>query len=174
MELIKILGVDPSLRNTGLAVVSLNCETGEKKVECCQLLSNPRKFVGTEAILNMLDMIKGISEDSDYAEVDTVIVESPPTMFNKSWAASTLSMIAHIAGGAVALLGLEKGYLFKPSEWNKTRKKEVTHQKTVEELGEIDTWNLKESIKNEKDLEHILDAASIALWWINENYVEDE
>jgi len=175
MELIRILGVDPSLRFTGLAVVTYNTETKEKKVENCQVLINPPVYKGTEAILHMLDMIKDESSDENYSNVDAVIVESPPIMFNKTWAAGTISSLSHVAGGAIALLGLHKGYLFKPTEWNGSRKKEVTHNNTIIELGSSEDWGYKKRVKNEKHIEHILDAASIALWWINRNFdMEDE
>lgn len=170
MEIVKILGCDPSLRNTGLAMVEYNTETKEFKVDRCQVLSNPQKFTGKDAILNMLDMIKETSEL--YDDSDTVLVESPPVLFNKNWSQGTVSSIAHVSGGAVALLGIEKAYLFRPTEWNKSRKKEVTFRNTVDILGDPDTWGYLKRIKSEKKLEHIMDAASMALFWIKHQYIE--
>ncbi len=173
-EEISVLGVDPSLRNTGVAVLKFNTETGAfSKPMHCQVLVNPPKYKGNDAILNMLDMIKEISLQDCYKNVDTVIVESPPVMFNKTWSSSTVSLIAHISGGAIALLGLDKGYIYKPNEWNKSRKKEVTHAKTIAELGSPDEWHYNKRVKSEKFMEHILDSASMALWWIKENYTEE-
>ena len=179
MEIIKVLGVDPSLRNTGLAIVSFNTEMSPSdpkafKVSHCQTLVNPQKFTGKDAILNMLDMIHEQSQKSCYQEVDTVLVESPAIMFNKTWSQGTISSIAHISGGAVALLGIEKAHIFRPNEWNKSRKKDVTHNSTTMFLGSADKWNYEKVPKNEKFLEHILDATSLALWWIRSNYIEDE
>jgi hypothetical protein len=170
MALIKILGVDPSLRSTGLAVVTYDTQTQKKEVKHCQVILNPQKYKGTEAILNMLDMIKEISKENDYIDVDSVIVESPPIMFNKTWSSNIVSLLAHVSGGAIALLGLEKGYLFSPSEWNGRRKKEVTHRNTVIALGDPKTWHFQKKLKAEKYMEHVLDAVSMALWWINQNY----
>jgi len=170
METVKILGCDPSLRNTGLAMVIYNCETKEFKVELCQTLSNPAKYTGKDAILNMLDMIQ---ENAPlYEDSDNVIVESPPIMFNKNWSGGTVASIAHVSGGAAALLGLQKTFLFRPNEWNKTRKKEVTFQKTIEILGDPDKWGYITRIKSEKKLEHVLDAASMALFWIKNQYID--
>jgi len=173
-ELVRVLGIDPSLRNTGMAVVSYNTESGFfHKPSHCQVLVNPMKYKGTEAILNMLDMISEASQEKCYQEVDVVIVESPPAIFNKNFPASTLAMLGHISGGAVALMGLSKSYLFKPTEWNKSRKKEVTHNRTIADLGNVDEWQYNKRVKSEKYMEHILDAASMALWWIKENHVDE-
>jgi hypothetical protein len=170
MEIVKILGCDPSLRNTGLAIVEYNTETKQFKVDRCQVLSNPQKFTGKDAILNMLDMIKDTAYL--YEDADTILVESPPVLFNQKWSQGTVSSIAHISGGAVALLGIDKAYLFRPTEWNKSRKKEVTFRNTVDILGDPDTWGYLTRIKSDKKLEHIMDAASMALFWIKHQYIE--
>jgi hypothetical protein len=178
MELIHILGVDPSLRNTGIAIVTYNTEIPPSdpsafSVSHCQVLVNPAKFTGTDAILNMLDMINEEAKKDCYQQAETVLVESPPIMFNKAWSGGTVAAIAHISGGAVALFGIDKSHLFRPNEWNKSRKKEVTHNQTIATLGNPDKWHYEQRVKSEKFMEHILDAASIALWWIKSNYFEE-
>jgi hypothetical protein len=178
VEKVNILGVDPSLRKTGLAVVSYNTEkpSGDPsayEVTHCLVCVNPPKYTGKDAILNMLDMLFECSQKPCYQDVDNVIVESPAVMFNKLWSAGTISSIAHISGGAVALLGIQKAHIFRPNEWTKTRKKEVTHAQTVAFLGSPDSWHYEKRVKSEKHMEHILDAASMALWWIKSNYLED-
>lgn len=178
METIRILGVDASLRNTGLAIVTYNTEKRLNDptaftVENCQVLVNPTKYTGTEAILNMIEMMGIESKKDCYNNSSNVIVESPPVMFNKTWSAGTISLIAHISGGAVAMFGIDKSYLFRPTEWNKTRKKEVTHKATTDFLGDADTWHYEKRVKSDKYMEHILDAASMALWWIKNNYLEE-
>lgn len=178
MEKVRVLGVDPSLRNTGIAIVTYNAElpTGHPdafKATECQVLVNPQKYTGTDAILNMLDMIQECSYLPCYQDVDSVIIESPSIMFNKSWAGGTISSIAHISGGAAALFGLEKCNLFRPNEWNKTRKKDVTHNQTISLLGDPDTWKYHKPVKSEKYMEHILDALSMCLFWIKSNYLDE-
>lgn len=178
MEKIRILGVDPSLRNTGLAIVTYNTELPSSDpaaftVSHCQVLVNPAKYTGTEAILNMLDMIQNEALKECYRNVDNVLVESPPVMFNKNWSGGAIASIAHISGGAVAFFGLDKAHLFRPNEWNKTRKKEVTHNQTIGFLGDADKWHYEQRVKSEKYMEHALDAASMALWYIKSNYLED-
>ena len=179
MEKIKILGVDPSLRNTGLSIITYNTELSAEdplaySVDHCQVLVNPQKYTGTDAILNMLDMMNDEAEKVCYQNADTVLVESPPVMFNKSWSSGTISSIAHVSGGAVAIFGIHKAHLFRPNEWNKTRKKDITHYQTMAFLGNPDGWHYEKKVKSDKFMEHILDATSMALWWIKTNYIEEE
>lgn len=175
-EFVRVLGVDPSLRNTGLAIVEYNTEktileNDAFRVTDCQVMQNPNKYKGTAAILNMLDMLE---EDAYiYNEVDWVVIESPPIMFNKNWSQGTMSSIAHVAGGCAPIFGLDKSFFFRPSEWNSSRKKEVTHAKTQAILGDYETWEFEKKPRSEKMKEHILDAASMALWYIKSNYLED-
>ena len=178
MEKIKILGIDPSLRNTGLAIVSYNTELDPNdsksyEISHCQVLVNPRKYTGTEAILNMLDMMNEESQKEAYKSASNVIVESPAIMFNKKISSSVVASLAHISGGAVALFGIEKSDLFRPSEWNKTRKKETTYRQTIDFLGDPDLWHYEKRVKSEMFMEHILDAVSMSLWWIKTNYSEE-
>lgn len=179
METIKILGIDPSLRNTGLALIHFNTEKPPEdpsayKVTHCQCLSNPAKYTGTDAILNMLDMLTDESEKDCYIQIDNVIIESPAIMYNKTWSGGAISSIAHISGGCIPIFGIQKAHIFRPNEWNKTRKKEITHSNTMAFLGHVDNWHFEKRVKSEKFLEHVLDAASLALWWIRSNYVESE
>ena len=172
-EKIRVLGVDPSLRNTGLAIVTYDTEKQSFDTPCeCHVIINPAKYKGKDAILSMLDLIQELSEDY-LSKSEVTLVESPPIMFNQSWSGGTISLISHVAGGAAALLGLSRVHLFRPNEWNRTRKKEVTHAKTEAVLGSADDWHFRKPIKNEKSMEHILDAASMALWWIQTNYIDE-
>jgi hypothetical protein len=178
MEKIKVLGIDPSLRNTGLAIVTYNANlpSNDPTAFCvseAQVLVNPQKFTGTDAILNMIDMLHDESLKTCYKEAVDVIVESPPIMFNKTWSGGTISSIAHVSGAAVALFGIEKSRLFRPNEWNKNRKKEITHNQSIGMLGDPDTWDYAKRVKSEKYMEHILDAVSMALWWIKSNYLDE-
>lgn len=179
MEKVKILGVDPSLRFTGLALIEYNTELAPNDPEAyaikhCQVLVNPQKYKGKEALYNMIDMLYEASQKPCYASCDNVIIESPSTMFSKTFAISTLSMLAHVSGATIGIFGAEKSYLFSPVEWNRRTKKEVTHNRTVAFLGTPDNWGYEKRVKSDKHMEHILDAASMALWWVKSNYVEEE
>lgn len=177
MEKIKILGVDPSLRNTGLSIVTYDTELHAQDpkrfvVSNCQVLVNPQKYTGTDAVLNMLDMIHTESKKECYQNVRSVIVESPAVMFNKKMPSSTIAALGHISGGAVALFGIDKSFLIRPSEWNRSRKKEVTHNNAIYLLGSPESWHYEKQVKSDKFMEHILDASAMALWWIERNYLE--
>lgn len=178
MEKVRILGIDPSLRSTGLAVVVYDTsvpvtDPGAFKTEACQVVVNPAKYTGKDAILNMLDMLTEAADQKEYWDVDNVIIESPSVMFHKAWSAGTISSISHISGGCIPIFGLEKAHIFRPTEWNKSRKKEVTHANTISILGTPDLWHYNKRVKSEKLMEHIVDAASLALFWIRSNYLEE-
>lgn len=178
MEKVRILGIDPSLRNSGLAVVTYNSEIpvtdpNSFTVSDCHVAVNPSKYTGSDAILNMLDMLSDLAEEEAYQNVDEVMIESPAIMFNKTWSAGTISLISHISGGCIPIFGIEKAHIFRPNQWNKCRRKEVTHNQTINVLGDPDTWHYHKRVKSEKRMEHILDAASLALFWIKSNYLED-
>jgi hypothetical protein len=182
MPIVTVMSIDPSLRNTGIAVVEYNCDISPSdprayKVQNCQVLCNPIKYKGTDAILNMIDMMKFESKKDCYStKVDVLLVESPSVIFsqNNNWAAGTAASLAHISGAAVAVFGVEKAYLYRPVEWNRRKKKEVTHAQTQSFLSDWRNWHYEKPIKSEKYLEHVMDAASMALWWIKTNYVESE
>ena len=174
-EKVKILGIDPSLRNTGLALLNFNTETKKISVTDCQVLVNPQKYKGKDAILNMLEMMQNsLDENVHYNDCDAYLVESPPVMFNKNWALGTISLISHVAGGAIVVFGIERVHIFRPNEWNKSRKKEVTHAATISEIGDPETWDFCETLKNDKLIEHVLDAASIALFWLKHQYWDED
>lgn len=178
MELVKVLGIDPSLRNSGLSIVTYNTELETNnpeafKVSNAQVLMNPIKYKGSDAILNMIDMLCEESQKECYKEVDHVIIESPGIMFNKAWSSVIMSVIAHIAGACIPIFNHEKAFIYKPHEWNKAKKKEATHKQALTFLGDTDKWHYEKRIKNEKMMEHVLDASSMALWWIRSNYIEE-
>ena len=176
MEKIKIIGIDPSLRATGIAALTYD---NEKKIltppHDCQVLVNPAKFTGKDAILNMLEMMRdAFDSNENYQTADAYIIESPAVMFNKAWSSGTMALIAHISGGAAVIFGIEKVHLFRPNEWNRNRKKEVTHAKTIKEIGDPEHWDFCETLKSDKYIEHVLDAASMALFWIKHQYWEED
>ena len=172
METIKVLGIDPALRNTGLAIVEYNTEEATYKVHSCHVIINPQAYKGTAAILNMLDLLMETAEMECYQNMDAVCIESPAVIFSKNFQAGSLMGLAHITGGCAVAFDLQKTYLFRPNEWNKTRKKEITHGKTVGTLGDPDQWGYLKRIKTQVGMEHIMDAASIALFYIQQEQIE--
>ena len=173
MEKVKILGIDPSLRNTGFCVLSYNTEKEIFKVELCEFFRNSYKE-GKEAIIHMAKLINSSKNLEIYRNVDKVIIESPNAIFGQNFASGTLMGVAHISGVCMNLFDLEKCILVAPGVWNKSKKKNFTHAETEKILGNWQEWNFSESLKNEDHAEHILDAASIALWYIKKFYIETE
>lgn len=180
MEIVRVLAIDPSLRNTGLAVINFNTEKdpgdpSAYKVTDCQVVVNPMKYKKKDAIINMIHMLNFESCKPCYNNMDAVLIEGPPAFFkqNASWAAGTIASIAHISGACVALFDIEKAFIFNPVEWNRRKSKEVTHANTQMFLGSCDHWKFEKNIKSPKLYEHVLDAASMGLWFIRQNYVAD-
>jgi Holliday junction resolvasome RuvABC endonuclease subunit len=173
MPLIKVLGIDPSLRHTGLAVLEYDSDTKIlQKPSRCMVIDNPQKFTGSEAILNMLDLLTDYKKD--YDDIDHVVIESPAALFNAKFPASSLITIGHISGGAVCIFGIQKSFLVRPVEWNRNRKKEVTHRKLEEIFGNAQEWNFYKKIKSEKNLEHVFDAVGMAYYWIKLMHMDEE
>lgn len=172
MEKIRVLGIDPALRNTGIGIVEYNTEDQTYKVHSCQVITNPMKYKATAAILNMLDLLMEVAEKPCYSEVDAICIESPAILFNKNFSGGALIGLAHITGGCAVAFDLQKTFLFRPNEWNKTRKKEITHRKTVGILGDPDSWGYAKRVTTATGMEHILDAVSMALFYI-QNETED-
>ncbi len=178
MEKIRVMGIDPSLRNSGVAIVEYNAELPINdpesfKVCHCQVLTNPQKYTGTNAIMNMLDMLQDCAKEECYQKADDIIIESPAVIFNQAWSAGAIVPVAHIAGGAAVIFGLEKIKLFRPNEWNATKKKIVTHTNMLNFFGDADKWHYETRVKSERFMEHIFDAVSMAWWWIKKNYGEE-
>lgn len=181
MNKVRILGIDPSLRNTGIAMVEFDTEKSRTdptafKVEHCQVIVNPHKFKGLDAILNMVNLIYAVKYHSFgilNKELDKIIIESPVAIFNQAWSGASIAGISHISGACIAIFDRTKTKLYRPNQWTKNKKKEVTHNNTISFLGDPDRWGYDVRVKNEKLMEHILDAASMALHWIKENYIEE-
>lgn len=173
MSKFSVLGIDPSLRNTGFAVVNYD-PTKENQfwVSDCHIITNPQSFKGTDAILNMLENIKSVSELEVYKNVSQVIIESPAALFNAKFPAGALISIGHISGGAACLFGIDKSFLVRPVEWNKARKKEKTREQIEKTLGSHESWHYTKKVKSEKHFEHIIDGAGMALWWIQNFYID--
>ncbi len=172
MEIIQVVGVDPSLRFTGIAKVSYNTETAKFSVSCCQVIQNKTTLKGTEAIVEMLNRLEKVAQTPEMQESDIATIESPVVPFNLGFQASSMISVAHIAGGASALFGIEKTKLYRPSEWNRSKKKEVTHALVQQALGSWQTWGWSVVARRKDHIEHVLDAVSMAYYHIQKNFVE--
>lgn len=173
METIEVIGVDPSLRFTGIGKVSYNTETKKIKVSGCQVIQNKTTLKGTAAIAHMLQGIEDLAGDAEFLDSEHVIVESPVMPFHNKFQGSSMISVAHIAGGAAALFGIDRVKLYRPTEWNRAKKKEKTHFITQQVLGPWETWTWRVAAKRKDHIEHVLDAVSMAFWYIQENFIEE-
>lgn len=172
MEIVEIIGIDPSVRFTGIGRVVYNSETKKVTVTGCQVLVNKTTLKGIPAMLNMLQMVEDVASNPDFADAPHVVVESPVMPFYAKFQGSSMISVAHIAGGAAALFGLDRVTMYRPSEWNKTKKKEKTHAVTQEVLGSWDTWGWDKVAKRKDQVEHVLDAVSMALYHLQKEYID--
>lgn len=172
MEIVRVLGIDPSLRNTGFAIISYNLETKELTTSKCGVLkTTSTKHKGLDGVKEMLSRITELSTVEGFFDVDDVVVEFPMYFFNADFANYPLLAVAGIAGGATTIFGVNRTLLVTSTQWSQSKKKEVRQKKTVATLGDIETWNFM--VKPKKgDLEHIYDAAGMALWFINIKYAQ--
>lgn len=167
MAITSVLGIDPSLRSTALCLVIYDDRllTDDKErfgiAFCKMILSNKSKDV-SDAIIEMLKEITSFFMSEVICQSDFIVIESPSPGFNSAAVIPT----AHISGGVSAICGLQNSYLHKPSEWLHGRKREKAHEETIDILGDPSGWNWKEKTKSSKHKEQMLDAASLALWWI--------
>lgn len=172
--MVKILGIDPSLRRTGFAVLNYNMETETIKVQSCGVLRTYAETVkGLDAVQEMLKRVKELASMEEFSSVDDVCIEFPANLFHAAFANAALLPVAGIAGGTAACFDLEKVRLVKPQDWNKRRKKEVTHLELQSLLGPIEKWKFLE-VPPKSCFEHILDAAGAALWLLKGKYLENK
>lgn len=172
MEVVKIAGVDPGLRFTGYGSVNYNTETNEIWVDNCGLLKTPAKFKGIDAILYMRDQLKEISSKECFSKSDHIVVEMPAAIYSKSFSSGSLLPVAAISGCVFSLLDPKKIIPVYPAVWNEHKRKEKTKILTEETLGSHENWSYESIPKAKGQFEHIIDAVSMALWYMRLNYLE--
>lgn len=171
METVSIIGIDPSLRHTGVAMVTYNFETNKIKVSNCFVVNTPQKLKGLEAIKYALTTLEELSQNEVYKEAKQVVLESPPNVFNPKFPAINFIQCGHIVGGAACLFGLERATFCVPNSWNK-RNKENAHKQFLARGGDWQSWHfLGKPYKY--SMEHIIDAACIAWWYLQKEYLDD-
>ena len=177
--MVKILSIDPSLSHTGLVILNYNDNLSPEdptayKITHCQVVSKKQLATKKNGVMQMIWLLDQQSKKQCYQDCDLVLVESPTIMFKKEWSTITLASMSHVAGACIALFGVEKCYIFRPGEWNKSKKKQVTHYQTGIFLGDPAEWHYEKPLRSDKYLEHVMDAASMGLWFIKENYKKEE
>jgi hypothetical protein len=171
MELIKILGIDPSLRNTGWSIIQFNSQTLETEILLSGVAQTYReKDRGILGVKAMISKMQSISEDKIFQDVADVVIEMPMIIFNARFAQGSIPPVAAIAGGCCAIFGAERSNLVLPTEWNKGSKKEKTQVAIQERFGDVENWKFLGKC-GKTGYEHVLDATGIALWFLKVKYV---
>lgn len=170
MSTLKILGIDPGMRNLGYGVICFNEENNEITIERCGILKVPMKFKGNDALLYMKNEVETLFNIELFSDINKCVVEVPRASFGaiQAWA---LIPVGVVAGFCMSHFETEDIVLCSPSEWNKAKKKEKTHALLQKELGDKSTWKYHIEPKNEKHKEHILDAIGIAYWHLKQEYI---
>jgi len=172
MEIVRIAGIDPGLRNTGYGVVNYNLEDNSIWVSNCGLIKTPAKFKGIDAILYMRDELDEIASRECFQESDHIIIEMPAAIYSAKFSSGALLPVACIAGCAFKTFDKEKIIPVYPTVWNSSRKKEKTQENIEKDLGSHETWLYDDIPKAKSQFNHIIDAVGMALWYMKVNYLE--
>jgi hypothetical protein len=173
MEVVRIAGIDPGLRFTGYAMINYDTETNQIITSNCGLVKTPVAFKGLDAVFYMMKELQDLNIRLEFNKCDHVIVEIPAAIYGAKFSAGALLPVSSIAGSCCTIFDIEKVTPVYPGVWNKRRKKEVTQKQTESILGEIDSWNYDYKPKAKSQMEHIVDAVSLALWYMQLNYIEE-
>lgn len=171
----RVMGIDPSLRNLGYAIVNYDSEKGKKWVTNCGLIKTPTRYKGQEALLWMIQAVKQLKELEQFESCDQYVIETPPALFMAGISRGSVMPVANIAGACAAVFsddGMGNVSLPYPAEWNKAKSKGKTRDILEQELGMFETWDFDNVPNSPTQFEHIIDAAGMALWYI-ENHVSN-
>lgn len=171
MSVIKILGVDPGVRNLGFGVINYNDENNDISISNCGVLKTPVKFKGNDAILYMKNELKELFATNVFDDVDKVVIEIPRSSFGGKFQSWALIPIGVVGGLVMGFFEVDKLILCTPSEWNRCKKKEKTHAELEGKYGSPDDWHFIYEPTNKVHREHILDAVGIASWHLNSEYI---
>lgn len=173
MEIVRIAGIDPGLRFTGYGIVNFDLEKDEIWVTHCGLIKTPAKIKGIDAILHMRDELDELEEKECFESCDNIVIEMPAAIYSKKFSSGALLPVACVAGCAFKTFDKEKIVPVYPAVWNERKKKEKTKILTEEVVGSYDTWDYDYMPKAKAQFEHIVDAVSMALWYMRLNYLQE-
>jgi len=173
MEIVRIAGIDPGLRFTGYGLVNLDTEKNELWVSNCGLIKTPAKIKGLDAILHMRDQVDELEKRACFQECDYIIIEMPAAIYSKTFSSGAMLPIACVAGCAFKTFDKEKIIPVYPSVWNQRKKKDKTRELTEEIVGKYEDWLYDDMPKARIQFEHIIDAVSMALWYMKLNFLDD-
>lgn len=178
-RIVKILGVDPGLRTTGYARINYDQETNEVWLDQVGVLRCHPSFKGLQAVSEMIKNSQQFSnqifkEDPDF--FDFCVIEFPAAIYNPNFSSGAMMPMAGVSGALYCSLTQEhpskEFILVHPSTWNSRKKKAKTSQIIQEIFGEVGTWEFREPLKATTLYEHVIDAASMAYWYLDKHFIE--
>lgn len=187
MSIIKVGGIDPSLRSSGFGIITYNDETEELSVSNCGLIKTPTGVKKTGALVFMIESMHRVAKLDAWKACDNVIVEFPPAMFisaqvdnkdpssqesfkRKRFSAGAITPVAGVSGACIgAFQKNDRVIPVYPMTWNRGRKKEETRGILEEYLGMPEEW-LWDYKCTRTGLEHVYDALGTAFWCLEKYY----
>src|SRR3954465_10514461 len=148
MALIKIAGIDPSLRNTGYGILNYDEDKEELWPSFCGVIRTPVKITGKDAILFMIEEIHKLSNHPEIQDCANFVIESPAAIYYSGMSSGGLIPVAHIAGACASIFCIKESKfdssritIVRPGEWNKQKKKDKTQAELVSLFGSLDDWH---------------------------------
>lgn len=173
MEIIKIAGIDPGLRFTGFGIINYDTEKQEIWVSNCGVCKVSQSIKGIDAILEMQSKVEEISERECFIDCDHILIEIPAAIYSKTFSSGALIPMAVVAGGILTMFKKEKIVPIYPVIWNQGRGKKKVLKNTEEHLGSHEEWLYDDVPRGKGQYEHIVDAISMAFWYLKLNYFEE-
>lgn len=175
MEIVRIAGIDPGLRFCGYGIINYNTETNEIFTSNCGLLKNKcsRDLKGLDAIMHMKSLIQNLKDDYSFSDCDSVVVEVPAAIYSKNFSSGSLIPVGVIAGILMGTLQDSNVIPVYPSVWNSSKKKDVTRREVESVLGPYNEWNYDVVPTAKPQFEHIIDAISMAFWYLKSFYMDE-
>lgn len=176
MEIVRIIGVDPSLRTVGHAKVNYDSESNEVWVDFAGVLRCHQSIKGLDALAQMIHNVNQFAEALDPDSFDYAVIEFPAAIYNPNFSMGGMIPLAAVAGAIYSnfrkLFPDKETIMVYPAVWNSRRKKDKTAKIIQEIFGDIKEWGFTEQIKAESLYEHIIDAAAMAYWYLEKNFLE--
>jgi hypothetical protein len=187
MSIIRIGGIDPSLRATGFGMIEYDDEAESINVLHCGVVKTPIKFKKTAALLYMIEAMIAISKRDEWEYCDNVLVEFPAAIYNspiknnmsdseirrntiRSFSAGAIPPVAGVAGACIGAFQRDDRVIpIYPTVWNRARKKVDTKNILLEYLGSPKDWHWDFPCPSSSE-EHVFDALGMCFWMLEEHY----
>lgn len=161
----------------GHARLNYDTETNEVWIDLAGVIRCPQTIKGLDAVAQMIENVNEFILNLKENSFDFIVLEFPAAIFNPKFSSGCMIPLAGVAGAIYSCF--RRIYpeipikLVYPTVWNSRKKKEKTSQIIQEIFGDVREWEFKEKITVETLYEHVIDAAGMAYWFLEKNYLED-